>query len=128
VAVESDADKIAVVSRWVEAYNSLDNETMKSLLGDGLRIRHHNRGVDLQGGEAMIEILENFEGITENKKFGAPTRQFVAGDIVVTEHPWQATFKVDVPGFADAGETAELDLCSIWEIRDGKIVEYDDYG
>jgi ketosteroid isomerase-like protein len=76
----------------------------------------------------MLDILIEFAGLTEHKRFGEPTRQFVSGDYVVTEHPWEATFTTEVPGFAEEGETVKRDLCSIWEIRDGKIVEYDDYG
>jgi len=124
----SDAEKIEVAQRWLDAYNAQDNETMGALMAEDLTIRHHNRGVDLKGREAMLEILTQFEAITEGKRFNPPYRQFVAGDYVVTEHAWEATFTTDVPGFAAKDETAKLDLCSVWRIVDGQIVEYDDYG
>jgi steroid delta-isomerase-like uncharacterized protein len=128
VDVESDAEKIAVADRWIEAYNAQDNGTMESLLGENLRIRHHNRGVDLQGRQAMMDVLEQFEGIAPDKKFHSITRRMVAGDVVISEMTWEATFTVDVPGFAAEGETVKLELCGLWEIRDGQIVQYDDYG
>lgn len=124
----SDAEKIEVAQRWIEAYNAQDNETMGALMAEDLPIQHHNRGVELKGRQAMLDILTQFEAITEGKRFHPPYRQFVAGDYVVTEHSWEATFTTDVPGFAAKDETAHLDLCSIWKIVDGQIVEYDDYG
>lgn len=126
--MESDADKIAVANRWIEAYNAQDMETMNSMLGEDLRIQHHNRGFDDRGREAMLGMLRAGEGFAPDKRFHSIRRQFVSGDRVVTEHVFEATFTMDIPGFAEEGETVKLDLCSIWEIRDGKIVEYDDYG
>ena len=42
---------------------------------------------------------------------------------------WGFTAAIDVPPFeAKAGDRVELDLACIWTVRDGKLVEYHDYG
>lgn len=47
---------------------------------------------------------------------------------VLVEHTWTATVMVDVPGFANTGEIARLDLCTRYTIPEDLTVEYHDYG
>jgi steroid delta-isomerase-like uncharacterized protein len=126
--VASYADQLAVAEGFISAYNANDLDALGELFSPDLKTRHHNRGVDLSGKEAMLEILRQFEGIAPDKHFHSIRRKFVAGENVVIEHTWEATFEADVPGFAAKGETVTLELCSVYTIRDGLIVEYDDYG
>jgi ketosteroid isomerase-like protein len=97
-------------------------------MGDELHMVHHNRGVDLSGPEAAIGIMVQFDDLLSVKRFHSTRRQFTDGQRVVTEMTWEATAVVDIPDFVAKDETLELELCCVWTVTDGKVVEYDDYG
>jgi steroid delta-isomerase-like uncharacterized protein len=124
----TDKDPISVANRWIEAYNNKDFETIKSLMSDDIHMTHHNRGVEVNGPDAVLALMNQFEGLVPNRRFHSTRRQFTDGERVVTEQTWEATATTDIPGFAAKDETLALELCCVWTIDDGKIVEYDDYG
>ena len=75
-----------------------------------------------------MDIMRQFEDLVPDRRFHSIRRQFAVGNRVVTEQTWEATAAVDLPGFAEKDERFALELCCVWTIEDGKIVEYDDYG
>lgn len=126
--MSTDTKPLALVERFFEAYNSKDLDEVAKTLAPDVGVRHHNRGVDLTGRDATIDIMKQFEGIAPDRKFHAVRRKYECGDKVIFEHTWEATFGTEVEGFAAAGETVSLELCTVFTVRDGEIVEYDDYG
>jgi limonene-1,2-epoxide hydrolase len=121
-------DPISVANRWIEAYNAKDYETLETLMSDELHMVHHNRGVDLRGPEAALGIMRQFDDMLSTKRFHSTRRQFTDGKRVVTEQTWEATATVDIPDFVGKDETIALELCCVWTVEDGRVVEYDDYG
>lgn len=121
-------DPIKVADRFVEAYNSGDRERLLALCAEDFRMVHHNRGVDLGDKSAFGEIIKGFEAAFPDKHFEDRRAQYADGDNVVIEHTWVGTAQADVAGFAKEGESARIDLCSRYTVRDGLIVEYHDYG
>jgi steroid delta-isomerase-like uncharacterized protein len=117
-----------VANRWIEAYNTKDLDTIRSLCADDIRLEHHNRGVLVEGPDAVIALMEQFGGLAPDRRFHSVRRQFSDGERVVTELTWEATPTVDVPDFAAKGETLTWELACVWTVRDGQIVQYDDYG
>ena len=97
-------------------------------MSDDLHMVHHNRAVDLEGPEAAIGIMVQFDGMLSKKLFHSTRRQFTDGTRVVTEQTWEATAIVDIPGFVGKDETIQLELCCVWTVENGQVVEYDDYG
>lgn len=124
----TESDPISVANRWIEAYNATDYDTLESLMDDNLHMVHHNRNVDLTGPEAALAIMRQFDDLLAVKRFHSTRRQFTDGERVVTEQTWEATAVTDIPGFVGKDETINLELCCVWTVRDGKVVEYDDYG
>jgi hypothetical protein len=122
----TESDPISVANRWIEAYNAKDYETLDSLMGDELDMVHHNRGVELNGPVAALGIMRQFDDLLSTKRFHSTRRQFADG--MVTEQTWEATATTDIPGFVGEGETINLELCCVGTVRDGKDVEYEDYG
>ena len=121
-------DPISVANRWIEAYNAKDLETIRTLCGDNIRLEHHNRNVVVEGPDAVIGLMQQFEGVIPDRRFHSTRRQFTDGERVVTEQTWEATATTDIPGFAAEGERINLELSCIWTVRNGQITEYDDYG
>ncbi len=122
------ADPISVANRWIEAYNAKDLDTIRSLCADDIHMEHHNRNVVVNGPDAVIALMEQFEGLVPDRRFHSTRRQFTDGERVVTELTWEAIATTDIPGFADEGETIKFELSCIWAVRNGQIAEYDDYG
>jgi len=124
----TDLDPISVANRWIEAYNAKDYDTLKTLIGEQIHMVHHNRGVDVTGSEAALGLMYGADEALSVKRFHSTRRQFTDGERVVTEHSWEAAATVEIPGIVAAGESVDLELCSVWTVRDGKVVGYDDYG
>ena len=122
------SDSIAVANRWIAAYNAKDFGTLRNLMTDDIHVEQHNRGVALDGQEAMLAIMTQFEGLLPDRRFHSVRRQFAAGEHVVTELTWEAMPTVDIEGFAKKGEKIQLELACLWTIRNGRIAEYHDYG
>lgn len=125
---EQGQDPIAVANRWIEAYNNKDFDTIRELCADDIRMEHHNRNVQVDGPDAVIDLMHQFEPLVPDRRFHSTRRQFTDGERVVTEQTWECTPTMDIPGFADKGENLKLELSCIWTVRNGQIAEYDDYG
>jgi ketosteroid isomerase-like protein len=120
---------LAVVDAYIDAYNASDFERLGELFADDLRFQHHNRGFALDSGPAFVALLEQFGAIFASRGYVEVRRRDVTeSGRVVVESVWEATAAEPVPDFAEAGETKRLEYCTIMKIRDGQIVEFDDYG
>lgn len=114
----------------VAAYNAKDFETLTSLLHPDLDFEHVNRGFAYRKRDDLLGVLRMFAGdLMPDRKMGAPERVLSSGDVVVRVAPWGGTAKVDVPGFAKAGEKVAITLCSVLRFDEkGRLVEWKDYG
>ncbi|MDA0823981.1 MAG: nuclear transport factor 2 family protein [Proteobacteria bacterium] len=121
-------DPISVANRWIDAYNNKDFATLRSMMTGDIHIEHHNRGVVLDGPDAMIDVMTQFAGLLPDRRFHSLRRQFVSGENVVTELTWEANATTDIEGFAKAGETIRLELACVWTVRNGQVADYHDYG
>jgi len=129
MSMSAEVDPAAVVEAYLDAYDGKRIEAIAELLAPNLRMRHHNRGFDLTGAETLLAGLRQFEEIAPDRRYHSRRRLLVCGEQVVVEHRWEATFLVDAPAFeVKAGETVALDVCSVFTVGDGLILEYDDYG
>jgi ketosteroid isomerase-like protein len=121
--------RVRVVDAFLEAYNAKDLDTVSSLLGPDIRMVHYGRDIDVLGrDEVVAHLSRSAQGVFPDRVFQPRRRQFVDGRHVVIEHTWAATATADVPQFARAGEAVNMELCTIFTIDDGQIVEYVEYG
>jgi steroid delta-isomerase-like uncharacterized protein len=126
--IASGEQALAVAEDFIAAYNAKDFQTLERVLASDLVMRHHNRDVELIGAESALSTMHSFESAFPDRRFHSIRRRLAVGEHAIVEHTWEATATVDVPGFAAAGEVARMELCTVFTIRNGQIVEYDDYG
>lgn len=122
------ASALDLAERFTTAYNAKDLDGLRALLAPDIQMRHHNRGVDIAGADAVIALVESFEGAFPDRRFHSVRRSFELDGRAVVEHTWEANATADVPGFAKEGETARIEICTVLTARNGQIAEYDDYG
>jgi ketosteroid isomerase-like protein len=122
-------DAARVVEQWVDAYNAQDFAGMERLLSPDLDFQHYNRGFAFSSGSELVATLRTFAAdYLPDRRFGPSLRTTVAGELVYREQRWGGTLAVDLPGFGDRGDVIDDRLLSVYTVRDGKIVEYYDYG
>jgi limonene-1,2-epoxide hydrolase len=127
--VERGQEPAAVVDAFIEAYNARDFEALSRLLGESIRLVHYGRNIDVTGRAEVRAMFErSAEGAFPDRRFHSRRRRIVDGDHVVIEQVWEATASIDVPNMAHAGEAVRMDLCTIFTVRDSRIVAYDEYG
>ena len=118
-----------VVDAFIEAYNAKDFEALSRFLGESVHLVHYGRDIDITGrGEVMAMFERSAEGAFPDRRFHSRRRRIVDGDHVVIEQVWEARATMDVPSMASAGDAVRMDLCTVFTVRDGQIVAYDEYG
>ncbi len=118
-----------VVQRFLAAYNAKDLTTVAGLLHEDVHVVHYGTDFDVRGRDAVVErFAQNASGAFAERRFCPPRRRLLAGEHVIVEHVWEATASTDVPGRAAAGERVTMELCTIFLVQDGVIVEYAEYG
>lgn len=116
------------VDQFIDAYNSGSDNKLLNLCSENILVVHHNRDITITGRAAFAELMSTFKSAFPDKHFKNRRGHYIDGDKVIVEHTWTGTAATNVPGWAQQGETARLDLCTIYTVRDGLIVEYHDYG
>lgn len=119
----------AVARAFLGAYNEQDLETIETLLALDITMTHHGRGVDLRGRDTVLASLAaSASGAFPDRTFQPPARVTAQGERVVIEHAWTGTATRDVDGFARAGESVRMEVCTVFTVRDGLVSEYTEYG
>ena len=120
---------LGVVETFLAAYNNKDLDQITRLLADEIHMVHYGRDIDISGADQVLTLLtRSAEGAFPDRRFHSRRRRLVDGDHVIVEQAWSATAEVDVPGYARAGESVAMDLCTIFTVTAGRIVEYVEYG
>jgi steroid delta-isomerase-like uncharacterized protein len=128
VSTTTATSAAAVFDAFVEAYNAKDFIRLGELISDGVRVVHHNRGVEAKSKDELFGLFEAFGAAFPDRRFSNERGRVVEGETVVVEHTWGGTAATDVPGFAEAGGIVSLDLCTVFTVHQGRLVEYHDYG
>lgn len=118
-----------LAERYVAAYNAADYDTLNEVLDENVRMRHHNRGVDVTGRDPNVDQMRAFAGIIPDRGFTdrvAITQ--IGDDQVLVRHVWGGLPVQDVPGFATAGEPLAITLATFMTFSEGRLVDYQDYG
>jgi steroid delta-isomerase-like uncharacterized protein len=128
VSTTTATSAAAVFDAFVEAYNAKDFDRLGELIADDVVVVHHNRGVEAKGKPELLGLFEAYGAAFPDRRFGNEQRRVADGDTVVVQQTWGGTAAADVPGWAEAGGTVSLDLCTVFTVRQGRLVEYHDYG
>ena len=124
------ADPEAAAERLIQAYNAKDFEAMEALIAPDLDFAHFNRDFKMTSRSELLEVLRAFAAsYVPDRRFEAPERVTVSGNLVVREAWYAGTAAVDLPGFGTAGEAFRLRFCSVMRFDDNDIlVEWKDHG
>jgi predicted ester cyclase len=128
VTVSDTPTASEVFDAFVEAYNGKDFDKLGELIADDLYVVHHNRDLEAKSKQEVFGLLETFGAAFPDRRFSNERGRVAEGDTVVVQHSWGGTAAADVPGFAEAGGAVALDLCTVFTVRGGRLVEYHDYG
>lgn len=123
-------DMAAAAERLVAAYNAQNFDALRSLMSPSLDFAHFNRDFRFEDRDALLDVLRQFAAnCVPDRRFLAPERVTVSGNIVVREGWYTGTAQIDLPGFAAAGDAFSLKFCSVMRFDDqGMLVEWKDYG
>lgn len=118
-----------VVDRFIAAYNAKDVATIAALLGEDIHMVHREANVDIRGRSAVLAMLRrSAEGAFTDRRFHSERRRLIDGPVVAVEQMWGGTAAHDVPGMAAQGERVTMELCTLFTVEDGRIVDYTEYG
>jgi ketosteroid isomerase-like protein len=118
-----------LVDRFLRAYNEKDMTTIEAVLAHDVHMVHRERDVDVHGRLGVMRLLrDSAEGVFPDRRFEAERGRLVDGARVAVEHAWVATAEQDVPGFAGRGQEVRMELCTIFTVDAGQIVDYAEYG
>lgn len=124
------ADPEAAAERLIQAYNAKDFEAMEAMIAPDLDFAHFNRDFKMSSRSELLDVLRAFAAsYVPDRRFEAPERVIVSGNLVVREAWYAGTAAVDLPGFGTAGEAFRLKFCSVMRFDDDDIlVEWKDHG
>lgn len=116
-----------VVTAYIQAYNDFDFETLESLIHPDIALQHHNRGFQTSGRPDTIALYKGTPEVIPDRALSNRVRIFSSGDRVVVQHALTGTPKVDLP-FGPAGIPLNVELVTVFLVKDEMVVEYEDYG
>ncbi len=119
------SDPATIAREYLEAWNRRDWETFRGVLHAGYSYTGGD-GQTQKGPEAGLAVGQMFanaftDGKIELRKIS------VAGDIAVVEFIARGTHDGDLMGIAPTGRQMELPVCTVLEVRDGKILAEREY-
>lgn len=126
--MSTDAELTKLADSYVDAYNRVDLDALGALLADDVHIIHHNRGVEVNGREAAIALYEGYGQAFPDRQLADRTYSTIVDGQVLVQHTWSGTAAADVPGWASKGDKVSLQLSTFLHFKDGKLVDYHDYG
>lgn len=119
---------LSLVEAFYQAYNDVDITALEGLVSDDIHWEHHNRFTG-SGKAGLMESLREWAERVPGRRFGPALRHAQNGELLFVEHQWFAVPAADNDQFGwKAGETVTMDTASVFVVRDGKIVEWSDYG
>ena len=123
-------DSATLARELFAAYNAKDFAELEKRISPTVQFEHCNRGYAFRTRDALLDVLRQFaETIVPDRRFRGPFRITPSGNRVVHEGRWGGVAREAVPGMAAAGETIDLELCSVLTFdADGVLIEWKDYG
>ncbi|MGK0741306.1 nuclear transport factor 2 family protein [Leucobacter sp. Z1108] len=118
---------LEVANKYLDAYNAFDLDTLIGLMDENIYLIHHNRGFVTEGKEATAALYRGTPDLIPDRQLAERGAVTVDGDRVVVQHVLTGTPKVDLP-FGPVGEPFRIDLATVFTVKNGKVVKYEDYG
>jgi ketosteroid isomerase-like protein len=124
----SREDLLNILEAFRVAYNEVDVEALENIVADDLHWEHHNRFKG-HGRAGFLQSVRDFAAKTPGRYFAKPVRFAINDHTAYVEHTWHAVPAHSDPAWGwEKGVPTSMDTCSVFVIKDGKIVEFSDYG
>ena len=122
------SELLDLANRYFKAYDDLDVSVMSELLADDVHWEHHNRFKGA-GRAGLLESIERIASLAPDRRFGPIRRSASKGSVLIVEHDWRCTPRqADAQRGWEAGRPFQMDVVSLLVIKQGKIVEWSDWG
>jgi predicted ester cyclase len=110
-----------ILKDWLEATNRFDLDFVASKVSPDITSTLKSSGIDTHGKEAFLEATRTVWQTYPDRQL-IVKRMFGEGDLVAVEAEFVATSQggADLP---PAGTPIHMDLCTIFTVRDGLVVE-----
>ena len=91
-------DYVAVSDRLMAAYNAKDFKTIRNIISPTIDMAHFNRNFAVSRADDLMPVLEGFASTyMPDRRFEAPERITVSGNVVVRESWWGGPPAIDIP-------------------------------
>jgi hypothetical protein len=123
-------DFAAAADKVVEAFNTKDFETLRSLMAPKLKFRHFNRDFAIDDRDEFVDLLVHFaKNIMPERRLETPERVAVSGNLVIREGWYSGKAAGNWEGWSQAGQEVRHKTASFYLFdNEGLLVEWVDYG
>ncbi len=113
------SDPTTIARETFDAWNRRDWDTLRRMLHAGYSYTGGD-GQRQDGPEAGLALYQMYAAAFPDGKIDIQHVHTV-GDVVVTEFIARGTHQGDLMGIAPTGRRMEMPVCSVMEMRDGKV-------
>ena len=117
--MSNEVENRATIEAFWQAYNEERIDDCVTMYAPDARLRHFSRGMDVTGSDAIRDQVHAALAAVPGRRVGV-VHVVSAGDTVVAETHFEGTI-------AGSGERIEIEMCYVYEFRDGKVVDVREY-
>ena len=119
------SDAASIAREYLESFNRRDWDRIRKLFASGYSYTGSD-GEKQQGPEAGLAVVQMWANAFSDAK--ADIRQIhVAGDVATVEFQASGTQNGELMGIPATGRKVSMPVCTVLEIRDGKITAEREY-
>lgn len=125
----TDPEALRVVKDYLAAYQRADAEGMLDLLApDGFEFTHYNRGSRFTTREDFVrQVMDWATRVVPDRRYHEIRSWTCVDDVVFLQAIWQGTPVDDLDGRLTIGVEFEMNIKSMFVVREGRIVEVRDH-
>jgi limonene-1,2-epoxide hydrolase len=117
--MSDEVENRATVEIFWQAYNDERIDDCIKMYAPDARLRHFSRGIDVTGPEAIRDQMDAALAAVPGRRMRV-VNILSAGDAVVAETHFEGTI-------AGTDDQIAIDMCYVFEFRNGKVVDVREY-
>jgi limonene-1,2-epoxide hydrolase len=117
--MSAEANLGVIEAMWLAWNEERLRDAVESIAKDA-HFRHFSLQIELEGREAILNLMEHSLAAVPGRK-STVLHAHASDDYVITENHYEGAL-------AETGEPITKDICYIFRLEDGLIVEWREYG
>ena len=118
---------LVLLEKLRTGYNQLDFTAFDAIIAEDVKWEHRNHWM-AEGRAEMIRMMKDFHAKMPVRYFGDIGRSAVNGNLGVVEQKWHVMPVADEPAWGAKKDVLfTMDMCSVFVLEGGKIVEWNDF-